>query len=56
MEFTKNFDSVFCSCELGYKKPQREFYEKILHILDVAADEILYFDDATENIESAKKL
>lgn len=56
MGFAKNFDSIFCSCELGYKKPQKEFYEKILHILDVNAGEILYFDDAIENIEAAKEL
>jgi len=57
MRFSENFDSVFCSCELGYKKPQREVYEKIVKILDIEnPQEILYFDDAEENTESAKKL
>lgn len=56
MGFAKDFDTVFCSCELGYKKPQREFYEKILHILGANASEVLYFDDAIENIEAAKEL
>ncbi len=56
MGFAKHFDSVFCSCELGCKKPQREFYEKILHILGTNAGEVLYLDDAEENIETAKKL
>lgn len=56
MGFSKNFDSVFCSCELGYKKPQREFYERVLYILGAVSDEVLYFDDAKDNIESAKEL
>ncbi len=56
MGFWKNFDSVFCSCEIGYKKPQKEYYENILDTLNTEADEVLYFDDAEENIESARKL
>lgn len=56
MGFSNDFDSVFCSSELGYKKPQKEFYERVLQTLNTNADEVLYFDDAEENIESAKEL
>ncbi len=57
MRFSEYFDSVFCSCEIGYKKPQEEFYEYILSSLNVSdPNKVLYFDDAPESIESAASL
>lgn len=57
MRFSEYFDSVFCSCEIGFKKPQKEFYECILTKLGVSdPSKVLYFDDAPENIESAESL
>jgi HAD superfamily hydrolase (TIGR01509 family) len=36
---------------MGVKKPQEEFFAKILTTLDIAnPSEVLYFDDSSENI------
>ena len=57
MWFSREFDSVFCSAEIGYKKPASEFYTHILDVLEIQdPNDIVYFDDAEENIEAAKKL
>lgn len=57
MWFLKEFDSVFCSSEIWYKKPATEFYTYILDTLQIQdPSQILYYDDASENIQSAKQL
>ena len=56
MGFSIYFDSVFCSCEIGYRKPDGEFYSYILKEFNITdASEITYFDDSEENVSSAKK-
>lgn len=49
-------DGSFLSCELGVKKTQREFFEKVLKILSVTADDVMYWDDDLKNVEIAKEL
>lgn len=56
MNFESLFDTVFCSAEMGVKKPQKEYYEYIIDTLNVDAHDIIYYDDALENIESASSL
>lgn len=56
MGFNRDFDSVFCSAEIGSKKPDTEFFMHILSTLGADPSDIWYFDDAVENIESAKKI
>ncbi len=56
MAFETFFDGVFCSAEIGYKKPQKEFYTHIVSTLDVEPDNIVYFDDDEKNILSSKEL
>lgn len=57
MWFSREFDSVFCSAEIGYKKPQKEFFIAILENLKVKnPSDITYFDDSEENIEAASKI
>ena len=49
------FDGIFSSASLGCKKPKPEFFEKILESMPgVKKEEILFWDDDTENIEGAK--
>ena len=59
MDFWEVFDDIFSSCEIGYKKPEKEFYSFILQDLNekhgVVPHEIMFFDDAQENIIWAKK-
>ena len=54
MGFSRDFDSVFCSAEIGYKKPDRVFFTYILEHLDADPSDVWYFDDTIENIESAR--
>ena len=60
IEFSKYFDGVFCSAHLGVGKPDKEFYEKVYEelsrTLDVAKDEIFYFDDEPACVQNALKV
>ena len=57
MGFSKLFDGVFSSAELGCKKPTLEFYEKVFVDLQKEFDkkEILYVDDDLPNVEAGRK-
>ena len=54
--FSEYFDGVFCSAEIGFKKPQKEYFEYILDSLGVLPNQVIYFDDAEENIDTAESL
>ncbi len=60
MGFDELFDGVFSSCEIGHKKPAKEYYEFILDKMKsekgILPGEILFFDDRKDNVEQAKKL
>lgn len=47
---------IITSCELGFRKPQSQIYQKTLEILKVPATSVFYTDDRPELAESAKKL
>ena len=50
------FDFVIASSDVGYKKPQAEFFEKVFEkIPNIKKEEVLFFDDREENIKSAKE-
>ncbi|MFH2232428.1 MAG: HAD hydrolase-like protein, partial [Patescibacteria group bacterium] len=57
MGFKDVFDHIFSSAEIGYKKPEREFYEFIFNWINktesVAKEEIFYIDDSQEAIDAA---
>lgn len=56
MKFDTFFDGIFCSAEMGRKKPEKEYYQFILDSLSIGPDEIIYFDDSLENIEVARSI
>ena len=60
MEFEINFDEIFSSYSIGYKKPDKAFYEAILNSLEsrwnIQPREIMFFDDDQKNIDGANKL
>ncbi len=49
----KYFKKCFISSEIGYNKPEFEFYSYIEQELNLKPSEILFIDDCRENIESA---
>jgi putative hydrolase of the HAD superfamily len=58
MQFEKIFDGIFSADTIGYKKPDKEFYEYILNDLknqhNIQANEIIFFDDDQKNVDGAK--
>ncbi|PIN86572.1 hypothetical protein COV19_03545, partial [Candidatus Woesearchaeota archaeon CG10_big_fil_rev_8_21_14_0_10_44_13] len=49
------FDSIFISEKAKTYKKNPEFFKKCLKTLKVNPNEVLFFDDKKENVESAKK-
>ncbi len=49
------FNHVFCSFELGARKPERAIYARMLEGLQVAPERVLFFDDKGENVAGAKR-
>lgn len=57
MGLEKMMDGIFSSAEMGYKKPQAEFFQFILNELHpIQPHEIGYWDDSQENVDAAKAL
>jgi putative hydrolase of the HAD superfamily len=57
MGFEKQFDGIFSSAFIGYKKNQPEFYIHILNKLDIVnAEEVLFWDDTPKNVLTARSV
>ncbi|MBX4191575.1 MAG: HAD hydrolase-like protein [Candidatus Doudnabacteria bacterium] len=54
LRFKDYFDELFYSCDLGYSKSQKEFFEILIKRLNLKPEEIIYWDD--EDIEMAKEV
>jgi putative hydrolase of the HAD superfamily len=51
----KHFDGVFSSADLGFKKPQQEFWSAMYNYLDKPdKHNVLVWDNEEENVQSAK--
>lgn len=50
---TRYFDGMIFSAELGLRKPQRAFFEAALARFNVSAEDVLFIDDLSENVEGA---
>jgi epoxide hydrolase-like predicted phosphatase len=50
------FDKVYLSCEVGFVKPQKEFYELVVKDLAVLPGECIFIDDSESNLLPAEKL
>jgi len=55
MGFGEIFDKVFSSAEVGYKKPQQEFFEFVLNDIKLNKDEVQFWDDTDKNVEGARE-
>ncbi len=49
------FKKLFLSYQMHTRKPLREIYKKVMEQLPYKKEEIIYFDDVREYVESAKK-
>lgn len=55
-EFSQLFDKMFFSYELGTSKEQPDFFQKVIADLNIPAEQIAYWDDEQENIDSATSI
>jgi putative hydrolase of the HAD superfamily len=53
LRFADYFDESFFSCDLGVTKRDKAFFEKVIAILNIDPNEIMYFDDDEVNILTA---
>jgi putative hydrolase of the HAD superfamily len=60
MDFDKIFDKIYSSAEIGFKKPEKHFFEFIFDDLnknkEIKPREIMFWDDEEINVNSAKEL
>jgi len=48
-----NFEKIFCSFELGARKPEKRIYERVLDFINEKPGSIIFFDDNANNITGA---
>lgn len=48
-----HFDGIFCTCDIGYDKWQKEYWNYVLAKLELEPREIAFFCDSMKNVESA---
>lgn len=54
--FTDAFDALFLSCEIHERKPNKSYFEKVAHAMDVQPQEVLFIDDTQVNLDSAAEM
>jgi putative hydrolase of the HAD superfamily len=54
-ELLKPFSALFCSCELGVRKPGAEAFRRVCSLIGVPPARIAFFDDLPENVEGARE-
>ena len=47
---------VFASWQIGYIKPDADYFEYVLDQMNIAANEAVFFDDSPLNVAAARKL
>ncbi len=47
------FNDIFCSFEMGARKPEEIIFELMLQALNQAPSEVLFLDDKSDNVEGA---
>jgi HAD superfamily hydrolase (TIGR01509 family) len=50
------FDFVYPSHLMGVKKPNPEFFKKVIDVEQVLVEDVYFIDDDQQNIEAAKKI
>ncbi len=53
-ETLQHFEKIFCSYELGIRKPENKIFEIVLDYLKSEPAETIFLDDNIENVNSAK--
>jgi putative hydrolase of the HAD superfamily len=53
--YAKLFDHIFLSSDIGYVKPDIEFFNRVLGGMELQGQNVLFIDYKLDNVESAKK-
>lgn len=53
-EMDRHFDHVFYSYEVGAAKPSPEYFQHILAVLELPADQVVFVDDSPSNVRAAR--
>jgi putative hydrolase of the HAD superfamily len=54
LKLGEQFEEFFSSAMIGYKKPDKKFFEEILKQINLRPDEIIFVDDDEVNIKGAE--
>ena len=53
-DLLRHFSRIFVSSDLGLRKPDTVAFDAVIQAMGCRANEVLFFDDAPENIEGAQ--
>jgi putative hydrolase of the HAD superfamily len=53
-DLLSHFREIYLSSSIGLRKPDAEAYDHVVNAIGVPARRILFFDDASENVEGAR--
>ncbi len=56
LDYRSKFDHEFYSCQLGFAKPDRAYFERIIEVLQLRPEHILFIDDVEPNVVSARNV
>lgn len=51
--FSDVFDDIFHSARIGHRKPDREYFEEVMHIIGNQEDPPIFFDDTQSVVDAA---
>jgi len=55
-KFSTFFDKCFYSCDLGFRKSEKEFFQAVVQKTGFQPEEIIYLDDDLDDVATAKEL
>lgn len=55
MGLKNEFDGIFCTCDIGYDKWQKEYWDFVFNTLNLKPEEIMFFCDSQKNVDTAEK-
>lgn len=53
--YDTHFDNCFYSCDIGFAKPDRGFFDETVRQIGTVADAVLFVDDSAANVEGARR-
>ena len=52
----EKFDGIFCTCDIGYDKSEKGYWDYVFQELNLKPQEIMFFCDSQKNVDMAKSL